>query len=759
MSRPFKLAAAASAVALSFVFVTPAFAEPLVDTNLDAEIQSSETSQTLLQTQQVSADESDTMPGNPDAALPDKVASSIPDDATVVSENHAITANGKLKDLTTGKTVTDPELVGTKDEQPDPLAKTDGSSFIPVQAEEVKEKVKERDSNADAENVAKTESNSVNATGTVRTVALGNNEYGAHWGTYKGSAAFFDASNNVFVSNAKGVIDVSEWQHTIDWAAAKAAGVEGAIIRLSYGWGNGFDKQALRNISECKRLGIPFGVYLYSYAYDADGAAGEGQGTVDLLRQAGVSPNDLSYPVYYDLEQWSWTGHVPPTDPSVYDDIVNAWYRQLRNAGYTNLSVYSYTTYLNGPLNSGNIHAKTRWVAQYSGYMSYADWPAADRGWQYTASGSINGIDGTVDLNAFGTGTTGTSTVNGKWVEKNGKKYWYENGAMVRSKEIYDPESGAWYWLDADGTMARNKDVYMTAGKKWVRYDSDGHMIKGEDYRYGGWYYFDPITGAMAKGMRYVKSSGGKWVYYDWTTGQMHHGETYVNYDKEHTGWYLFDSVTGAMFHGFTYFAKGDKWVYYDATTGIMAKGYVKVNGAWYYFDKTTGKMAHGVAWVADQDAWIYFGPITGRHAGTGEYQDWKSASSGTYPKLSSYSNLNLQIRLNDQVVLVRSGSKVIYAMTASTGKNSSTPKGDFTIGTRGKSFYDKTAKRGGNYWLQFKGDYRFQTVPTDSKGNYIESEAKQLGQAVTSGSVYLTVPDAQWLFEQLPANTPVHIA
>nr|WP_267889609.1 L,D-transpeptidase [Bifidobacterium myosotis] len=116
-------------------------------------------------------------------------------------------------------------------------------------------------------------------------------------------------------------------------------------------------------------------------------------------------------------------------------------------------------------------------------------------------------------------------------------------------------------------------------------------------------------------------------------------------------------------------------------------------------------------------------------------------------------------MRLKDQVVLVRSGDKVIYAMTASTGQNGKTPKGDFKTGTRGQSYYDQSAKQGGKYWVQFKGDYRFQTVPTDANGNYIESEARNLGTAVTNGSIFLTVPDAQWLFEQLPDNTPVHIA
>lgn len=110
----------------------------------------------------------------------------------------------------------------------------------------------------------------------MRLAALQNNEYGAHWGSYNGTAAFFDASNNLFVQQAKGVIDVSAWQGNINWQAVKNSGVEGAIIRIGYGWDNGFDKQALRNISECRRLGIPFGIYLYSYAYDANTGAAEG---------------------------------------------------------------------------------------------------------------------------------------------------------------------------------------------------------------------------------------------------------------------------------------------------------------------------------------------------------------------------------------------------------------------------------------------------------------------------------------------------
>ena len=533
----------------------------------------------------------DSMPDNPNAKLPGTVSDEISDDATVVSEDLAVTPEGEVKNIETGETVTDATLVGTQDQQPDPLAKTNGESFIPVSAEDVKNAV------ADAN---------------VQLSKFESNEYGAHWGTYNNTKAFFDYQNNLFVQQAKGVIDVSEWQGDIDWAKAKADGVEGVIIRLGYGEGNNADKKAQRNISECKRLGIPFGIYWYSYADTPSIAKGEGADVVAKLRQFGVNPSDLAYPVYYDLEKWTWEGHQPPTDPNVYNDIVNNWYSALQSAGYKNLSVYSYTSYLQGPLKHADIYAKTTWVAQYGARMGFDSFPTDSRGWQYTSSGKVDGISGNVDMNAFGN----KEFVNGgHWVTKNGQKYWRDSdGSLARSKEIYDPESNAWYWIDSDGTMAHDKDVYLRSnGGKWVRYDSNGHMIKGEDFRYGVWYNFDFTTGAMSKGMTYL-SNGNKWVYYDMVTGKMAHGEAYLNFDKEHSGWYLFDNITGARCTGDIFIrANGGKWVRYDQKTGKMVKGLQKQNGLWYYFDPVTGAMAHGNTWVPQWQAWHYFDSVTGR--------------------------------------------------------------------------------------------------------------------------------------------------
>ena len=341
---------------------------------------------------------SNSMPDNPNATLPETVSENISDDSTVVSENLAVTPEGDVQNIETGETVTDAQLVGTQSQQPDPLAKTNGESFIPVSASDVKDAVEQPVKQS-------AEQSSLKGGSTVRLTKFESNEYGAHWGTYNGTKAFFDYRNNLFAQQAKGVIDVSSWQGDIDWAKAKADGVEGAIIRLGFGWGNDADTKAQRNINECKRLGIPFGIYWYSYAEDASGSRQEGNDVVSKLRQFGVSPNDLKYPVYYDLESWTWTGHTPPTNPNVYNGIVNAWYGALQSGGYQNLGVYSYTSYLQGPLNNANIYAKTRWVAQYGPQMEFTAFGTNDRGWQYTSSGQINGISGNVDMSAFGNKT------------------------------------------------------------------------------------------------------------------------------------------------------------------------------------------------------------------------------------------------------------------------------------------------------------------------------------------------------------------
>ena len=439
----------------------------------------------------------DSMPDNPNAKLPGTVSDEISDDATVVSEDLAVTPEGEVKNIETGETVTDTTLVGTQEQQPDPLAKTNGESFIPVSAEDVKNAV------ADAN---------------VQLSKFEGNEYGAHWGTYNNTKAFFDYQNNLFVQQAKGVIDVSEWQGDIDWSKAKADGVEGVIIRLGYGEGNNADKKAQRNISECKRLGIPFGIYWYSYADTPSIAKGEGADVVAKLKQFGVNASDLAYPVYYDLEKWTWEGHQPPTDPNVYNDIVNNWYSALQSAGYKNLGVYSYTSYLQGPLKHADIYAKTTWVAQYGARMGFDSFPTDSRGWQYTSSGKVDGISGNVDMNAFGNKEY-ESLINLLWVVRDED---IAVGASVNAPytdleykwQSYNVNTGKWKtianwnsanwagWSDDVGTYWLHLEVRDAASKTSVGEKTIAFAYvpgsKRINATYAGWQSKDVLLGVSS---------------------------------------------------------------------------------------------------------------------------------------------------------------------------------------------------------------------------------------------------------------------
>ena len=99
-------------------------------------------------------------------------------------------------------------------------------------------------------------------------------------------------------------IDVSVYQGQIDWAKVKQTGIGFAILRIGYGmFDNQKDVTFERNYQEATRVGIPVGVYLYSYAKSVDEAIKEANLTLKWLNN-----RKLQLPVYFDIEDRSQQG-------------------------------------------------------------------------------------------------------------------------------------------------------------------------------------------------------------------------------------------------------------------------------------------------------------------------------------------------------------------------------------------------------------------------------------------------------------------
>ena len=180
----------------------------------------------------------------------------------------------------------------------------------------------------------------------------------------------------------KKLIDVSTHQGVIDWEKVKPH-IDGAILRCGYGMDieKQDDAQFKRNADECTRLGIPFGVYIYSYADSVEKAKSEAAHVLRLIK--GYT---LSYPVYLDLEE-------SKTIPGMVDRA-NAFGDIIEAAGYW-CGVYSSLYWWNSHLKG--LDRFTKWVAQWNKTCDYKG-PGLDM-WQYTDSGKIDGIGGGVDMN------------------------------------------------------------------------------------------------------------------------------------------------------------------------------------------------------------------------------------------------------------------------------------------------------------------------------------------------------------------------
>ena len=192
------------------------------------------------------------------------------------------------------------------------------------------------------------------------------------------------------------VIDVSEFQSTIDWSKVKADGIKGAIIRCGFrGAEKGTLKEDARFMEHIKgayAAGLKVGVYMFTEAINSKEGKEEAAYALNLIKKAGVP---LSYPVAVDTEAVNIKGErARNLTKSQRTDAIKGFCEEIKAQGYEPM-IYASTSWLNNKLDMSKLPYKV-WCAQYN---STCDYTGSYVIWQYTSSGKVNGVKGNVDMN------------------------------------------------------------------------------------------------------------------------------------------------------------------------------------------------------------------------------------------------------------------------------------------------------------------------------------------------------------------------
>lgn len=204
------------------------------------------------------------------------------------------------------------------------------------------------------------------------------------------------SKSTVNAVQTKPLVDVSWWQHSIDWGKA-AAEISGAILRASYTTQNGFslakDSTFATNLAGAVAHGLPVGAYHYSQAISVEEARKEAAFICNILAK---NKNMITLPVVID---WEFGGRLNSSvakklGRAKCTEIIEAFCKVVISYGFTPMVYANYSTF-SSYLDAAALKTKYKiWLAQYASKPSMScDY------WQYTSSGSVKGINGRVDMN------------------------------------------------------------------------------------------------------------------------------------------------------------------------------------------------------------------------------------------------------------------------------------------------------------------------------------------------------------------------
>ena len=195
------------------------------------------------------------------------------------------------------------------------------------------------------------------------------------------------------ITSHKG-IDVSSHQGDIDWAKVKESGVEFAMIRALYrGYSSGKlveDEKFKNNITGADANGIKAGVYIFTQAVNE----AEVDEEIAMLKEL-VGENKVDYPVVVDVEEANaGEGRMDTLGIEERTSLIKYYCEKLKDAGYKPMIYFNIESALL-MLNLTQLEDYDKWLAAYNSEFYY---PYQYTLRQYSDSGSVDGIEGNVDL-------------------------------------------------------------------------------------------------------------------------------------------------------------------------------------------------------------------------------------------------------------------------------------------------------------------------------------------------------------------------
>lgn len=209
------------------------------------------------------------------------------------------------------------------------------------------------------------------------------------WGK-NNKGQFVNGVGQVIVGATMKGVDVSHHQGVIDWKKVSESDVDFAIIRCGYGNDQKYqdDRFWERNVTECEKYNIPYGVYIYSYATTTKMAESEAKHVLRLIKG-----HKLNFPIYFDMEAACQASLSSSKRKSIADTFINA----IKAQGYE-CGIYANLNWWNNYLPDSLVQTTTwKWVAQYN--PNACTYKGSYQMWQSSSTARVSGINGDVDIN------------------------------------------------------------------------------------------------------------------------------------------------------------------------------------------------------------------------------------------------------------------------------------------------------------------------------------------------------------------------